>query len=321
MVDVDGFWRIARGDHDTSALLALTGDRPAHFDPGADFKYNDSGYVALGAVIERVAGVPYASFVESMVRPLGMRNTWYEDNARVIPRRARGYSLRGSQVVNAPYISMTVPHAAGALASTADDLLIWTRALKRGEVVSRSLLDRAWRSRTLPDGTESGYGLGWVVCNIGGRATVEHGGWINGFTASAIALRDSDLTAIALVNRDAGHPSAPELAHRAMRLVVTGSPDVPGVELDGATRRGFTGTFRASTPGNVWVIEERQGTLFIRMGQGEAEPLVALSPSELTPQSSAGMLVLSFRRESNGRAASFETRINCEKGARWTRVE
>ena len=174
LVDLKDFENLARLNHKVEELLALTREEKQHFQPGTDFKYSDTGYILLGAIIERVSGLSYGAYLESTIfRPLAMNGTYYGDDRRIIPRRARGYSFEGGSVVNASYISMSVPHAAGGLVSTVDDLMRWDIALRSGKVVRRDLLDLAWSTRRLPDGTHSGYGFGWKIVSSTSSLVVE----------------------------------------------------------------------------------------------------------------------------------------------------
>jgi D-alanyl-D-alanine carboxypeptidase len=134
-------------------LIALFKDKPLEFAPGERWAYNNSGYILLGAMIEKLAGTSYAEFLhERIFAPLGMSRTAYDDTGRIIVGRASGYDHDGETWRHAPYLSMTHPHAAGALLSTIDDLARWDAALSAGELVSRALLERAWRPYRLTSG-------------------------------------------------------------------------------------------------------------------------------------------------------------------------
>ncbi len=105
-------------------------DRPLDFDPGEKFRYSNSGYVLLGQVIEKVAIESYGAVLKRTIfEPLGMKDTGYDSGAEIIPRRASGYSRQAERFRNAMYIDMSIPHAAGGLYSTVEDLLIWDQAL------------------------------------------------------------------------------------------------------------------------------------------------------------------------------------------------
>jgi CubicO group peptidase (beta-lactamase class C family) len=66
--------------------VTLSENDPLAFTPGAGFLYSNTGYALLTAVIERVSGQSYASFMNSRIfSPLGMHNTGYGGH----PRRPR----------------------------------------------------------------------------------------------------------------------------------------------------------------------------------------------------------------------------------------
>jgi CubicO group peptidase (beta-lactamase class C family) len=135
IVDRSDFETLARQDYSPDELLRLTKDLPLHFEPGAGYRYSDSGYFLPGMIIERVSGLSYKDYLETrLFRPLGMRDTVCADDARILPRRAQGHSVRDGALVNAASISLTVPYAAGAVFSTVDDLLRWDVALRAGKV-------------------------------------------------------------------------------------------------------------------------------------------------------------------------------------------
>jgi CubicO group peptidase (beta-lactamase class C family) len=100
--------------------------------------------VVLGELIEKVSGIRYAEFVrDNIFTPIGMNDSGYDTNAAIIARRASGYRTgEKGALLNAEYIDMTVPFAAGALYSTTEDLLKWEIALSAGKVVSAASLTR-----------------------------------------------------------------------------------------------------------------------------------------------------------------------------------
>src|SRR5690606_29190259 len=115
-----------RRDLTTAQLVEVFRDQPVDFAPGADWAYNNSGYVLLGAVIEAASGKPWhVHLEETLFRPLGMTHTGYGHDPRFNADQVAGYSWDGEKVTPMAQLSMTQPHAAGALVSTVGDLLIW----------------------------------------------------------------------------------------------------------------------------------------------------------------------------------------------------
>src|SRR6516164_7420559 len=104
-------------------LVARFRDKPLDFQPGEKWSYSNSGYVLLGYLIEKISGESYDKFVrENIFTPLGMKDSGYDSNSAIIPHRASGYVSKGDHFEHAGFINMTVPHGAGALYSTSEDL-------------------------------------------------------------------------------------------------------------------------------------------------------------------------------------------------------
>ena len=117
----------------------IAGQSPLYdFDPGKGWWYSNSNYALLGAVIEKVSGKTWAAFMKAEIfDKLGMVDTAADNAHDVVPGRASGYSLIGGaagKFRNADFTDMSVPYAAGALRSTAEDMARWNAALFGGKL-------------------------------------------------------------------------------------------------------------------------------------------------------------------------------------------
>jgi len=190
-----------------AAQLERLRDEPLDFAPGTEYRYSNSGYLILGLVIERVTGRPYADVLEERIfGPLGMQDSGYDSNAAVVPHRAAGYAPGPDGPVNARFVDMTVPHAAGALYSTTGDLLKWTRGLFGG----RLLKPESLRKMTTPN--LNNYALGLNVREVNGVRMIGHGGSINGFNAFLAYYPLSETTVAVLANLTGNAPQQIALA-------------------------------------------------------------------------------------------------------------
>lgn len=157
--DRPGFMREdAKRRFGVDAFVATYCSEPLEFEPGSRFRYNNSGYFLLGAILEQVTGKTYAEVLEERIfAPLGMHDSGVDDQYRVIPGRAAGYDdiLGGRRV--AMWIDMTTPGAAGSVYSTVEDLWLWDQALREG-----TLLDGELAERMLTPGLGD-YAYGWEV--------------------------------------------------------------------------------------------------------------------------------------------------------------
>jgi CubicO group peptidase (beta-lactamase class C family) len=176
------------------------------FEPGSKFAYNNSGYVILGAVIEQVSGKTYEKLLqERILGPLGMKATGYDHSESLIHRRAAGYENGLDGVRNAAFLDMSLPHAAGALYSTAEDLYLWDRAL-----YGTKLLSEEGKKKLFTPGLDN-YAYGWVVRKMAvgpekkDRLVIQHGGGINGFS-TLITRVPEERTLIVLLNNTGGAP-------------------------------------------------------------------------------------------------------------------
>jgi CubicO group peptidase (beta-lactamase class C family) len=68
-------------------------DLPLDFEPGSRHAYCNSGYFLLGIVVEKASGKSFRQFIEDRVlKPLELESTYHDDHARIIPKRAAGYT-------------------------------------------------------------------------------------------------------------------------------------------------------------------------------------------------------------------------------------
>lgn len=203
--DLGERWARRWGDEMTpDTLIALTGHIALQFAPGTRWEYDNSGYVVLGMLIEKIAGRPWGNdILERFAKPLGLGDTKNCLAGPIIMRRARGYEMGpGGQFVNARYLAMSQPYAAGALCSSVGDLSRWNRALASGQVVSAT----SYKLMTTPEGAavSAKYGFGLGVDTIAGHATISHGGGINGFISSNAWFPDPQTSITVLTNSGSG---------------------------------------------------------------------------------------------------------------------
>lgn len=198
----------ARKDMPVKELIDAFKDEPMDFKPGEKFRYNNSGYVLLGAIIEKITGKSYEDFIQNRVfDKLNMKNSYYGSKSRIIKNRAAGYQKRNDGFVNADYISMTIPYAAGSLMSTVDDMLKWQTAIRNNTLISKESLRKAFDNYTTNDGKKINYGYGWFHANIKDIPIIEHGGGIFGYTTQGIYIPSENIYVIILTNCDCNSPT------------------------------------------------------------------------------------------------------------------
>ena len=111
-------------------------------------------------------------------------------HGNLCPRRAAGYSPGPKGPINTGFIHMTIPHAAGALYSTTEDLLRWEQGLYAGKVVTPASLEKM----TTP--FKNDYAFGVNVRMEKGRKLVQHGGGIEGFNTALAYYPETGTTVV-----------------------------------------------------------------------------------------------------------------------------
>jgi len=186
-------------------ILMFSKGKPMDFPPGSQWKYDNTGYIFLGAIIEKVSGEKYADYLQrDIFGPLEMRDSGYDVTTAILKNRAAGYSGGSDGMHNADYLDMSLPYAAGSLYSTVRDLYRWDRALYTDKVLSKASRDKMWTP------VMKEYGYGWGIQRVSGRKQVGHGGGINGFATYIARYPDDDAVVIVLANND--HADAGALA-------------------------------------------------------------------------------------------------------------
>jgi D-alanyl-D-alanine carboxypeptidase len=234
-----------RVDLPVQELIDSFKNDPMEFAPGERWAYNNSGYILLGAIVEKVSGMNYADYLAKNVYPkAGLTQTAYGDNAPVIPKRIPGYKKQGDRWQNAAYLSMSLPYAAGSLLSSVDDLAKWNAAVVQGRVVGSSLIEKAWTPYTLSSGEASSYGYGWGIGKLMGERMIHHGGGINGFLSMALWLPEHEVFVAVLQNSESGDP-APEFVASQLASFAIGKPWNPvAVTLPAETLAEYPGVYR-----------------------------------------------------------------------------
>jgi D-alanyl-D-alanine carboxypeptidase len=239
----------------------------------------------LGAVIEKVSGQSYAQFLaERIFQPLGMMHTQYDVTEKIVPGRVAGYNKGANGWENAPYLSMTQPHAAGALISSVDDLARWDKALYSSKLVKQKLLKKAWTPVSLADGRSTQYGYGWGISPLDGKMFIEHGGGINGFICHTLRMPEERVFVAILTNRTGMTDRLGTLALKVAFLTAgLPFPEVQPIEAGPEMLASYQGVYQLSEKEEL-VLAVREGKLTAQCTDGSKDVLVPLSASELCYQ-------------------------------------
>lgn len=276
--DIEKWTKVWRQDMTPQEMIDLFKNEPMDFAPGEKWAYNNSAYFLLGYIIERASGMPYPEFVTQRIFiPLGLKNTYYGSMSRIIPNRASGYQ-KGESFVNAEYLSLTQPYAAGSIMSTVDDLLAWNIAIHAGKVIKKETLAKAFADPKLNNGKNTHYGYGWGLNDINGSLTYEHSGGIFGYLSNGIYLPKEDVYVVVLSNCDCNPPG--EVSTRMAALAI-GKPypeSTASVKLDENFLKSLVGVYEFED-GSARYLTLEEGQLYSQRTGGRKFKIFARNKS------------------------------------------
>jgi CubicO group peptidase (beta-lactamase class C family) len=248
-------------------------DKELEFEPGSEFKYNNSGYYLLGMIIEKVSGMPYDAYLQQHIfEPLGMKNSGFEHYRDVIPDMAEGYAAVGDYPEKAGNIVTDMAGAAGALYSTTEDLLIWHRALLAKKLVAEETYQKIFTPYL------NNYGYGWGIEERSGKTVYSHSGGIDGFSSMGILLPEEKLSVIVLSNLESANSG--QVARDLARMYLGEEVEMPAaikqVAVPAETLDKYVGTYNLFPGFDLKIVRKDMQLMIHPTNQG---------PSPIFPES------------------------------------
>jgi CubicO group peptidase (beta-lactamase class C family) len=251
----------------------LTRQRQLNFPPGTEYQYSNAGYLLLADIVERVSGQSLRAFAQANIfEPLGMRQTFFHDDASMIVRnRATGYVRRGDGFSIAIGFDSLVGN--GGLFTTPSDLLLWEDNFVTPRVGTRALVRSMEAATPLTGGGTSPYGYGLQIAEHRGRRTFGHGGGDPGTSAYTLRFPDEGLAVAIACNLDEIDSLTPALdladAFLGPRLSAPASTATsPTVALSADQLSKLAGLYRDPSTQFLLRFSVRDGVLMGSAGAG-----------------------------------------------------
>ncbi len=189
---------------------ALENGEP-QFDPGEDQAYSNTNYILLGMALEKAAGQSMAELYQTRIfSPLGLNNTFLLEGVPQEGQIVDGYFTAESEndddsgLVNATDWNATQAWTAGAIASNAEDMALYTEALVSGELFSDpdslAQMTDFQEVDPLKFGLMTSYGLGIGVFPLKAAEAWGHTGGTAGFATLIMTIPEKDTNLVYLTN-------------------------------------------------------------------------------------------------------------------------
>ena len=315
-------------------MLAMAARQKAlNFPPGAEYRYSNTGYLAMAMIVQRVTGQSLRRFADSAIfRPLGMQHTLFlDDHNEVVPGRATAYSPAGNgwriDVWNNDIVGQ------GGIVTTLADLQKWDENFYHGRVGGPEFLALMHTTEPLNSGRENKYAFGVNVESYRGRRLVQHTGSTGGYRAALYRFPELHTSFAMLCNASTANTGV--LALRMADIVlgdslgaatpVAARPAAPPGRSTAAPRpaehAAILGRYTSPELNDaVWEIAagDSAGTLQLRRPRSRPATLVAAdAPYRYTD---GAELVLRFDPPARGRAPGFQLDGSRVQAIRFVRV-
>lgn len=217
--------------HDFSWYLFNTNSRDSmmqriqYMEPTAPLRqtwqYNNFMFLLQGIISEKMYGKKWEQNIsDKILTPLGMKNTTTTiEGLKKSPEPSLGYFLyKDSLIRKMDYYNINAMSPAGSINSSVNEMATWVMAwINGGKVNGKELFPAAYMKEAMssqmviapalpekekPDIQFANYGFGWFMASYRGHYRVEHGGNIDGFSASTSFFPTDSIGIIVLTNQN-----------------------------------------------------------------------------------------------------------------------
>lgn len=157
-------------------MIEIISKGGSDFEPDTKSEYSNSNFVLLSYLLARVYKKDYAVLLnERIVKPLGLKHTYYGKKTDLKDNECTSYSFKGSWTKEAE-TDMSIPMGAGAVVSTPSDLTKFADALFNGKLLPPGDLEQM-------ETIKGTFGMGLLKVPFNELFGYGHTGGIDGFTS------------------------------------------------------------------------------------------------------------------------------------------
>ena len=199
--------------------------RIEYMEPSAGLRekwqYNNFMFFLQGIVTEKLTGKSWEQNIKDRIfKPLGMDSATVSiDEMEKRSDIAIGYGLKNDSIIKKlDYYHIDAMAPAGSINSSVNDMAKWVTTWIIGgryngkelmspnyvnaSMSSQMIIGGALPSKDIPELYFSNYGFGWMLSSYKGHYRVEHGGNIDGFSASTCFFPSDSIGIVVLCNQD-----------------------------------------------------------------------------------------------------------------------
>jgi CubicO group peptidase (beta-lactamase class C family) len=281
--------------HTHEQLLNFIKQQKPDFEPNAKADYNNSNYLLLGYIIEKITNKPYKELVnERIIRKIGLTQTYYGSTGGKLTEAA-SYKYFANQWKADKAVDLNNFSGAGAIISNPSDMLKFINALFNGKLISKASLTQM---TTMIDG----YGMGIFPYEEGEHHGFGHNGKTEGF-ASSLQIYPNDKLSLAFCTNAEVYPKA-EILDDVLKICFNMPCKIPTFQsliLNDSLLNKYPGTYKGASNG-ITVVCTRDNDHLVFETHGQKMALDALANATFYNKANGFF----FEFDNNGKALYIE---------------
>lgn len=273
------------------SLIAMAARSTAPTAPaGTTFTYSNTGYMLLGALVEKLYGKSYGAAIrDEIARPLGLATLGWCGDIEAAGGGAKAYYRASDGTVGpAPYLHPSQMLGSGGICANAGDIARWNRALHGGEVLSAAPYTAMITPRGVAASRSVPYGFGlYVRETAGGGTVIVHDGATPGYAGENVWYPAESLSVTMLTNTTGPLGADLNLTEAIGRIALGRPPEpapkaaptvaplgTPATSITGdEARQKFVGGYEMA-PGVVFEVTFEEGNFYVTPPRGSRQLLV-----------------------------------------------
>jgi CubicO group peptidase (beta-lactamase class C family) len=153
-------------------------NQPFSSVPGETNKYNATGFMLVGLILEELAGQDFESHMqENIFDKFQLTTANYGGFKKFVPNRVTSYRMVGENIEMFPLNYSPTMYAAAGLNINIDELVLWIQAVLNEKILTKENLATIWHPVKLNNNEVGSYGLGWETYELENKIWLTgHGG-------------------------------------------------------------------------------------------------------------------------------------------------
>jgi len=312
MTMMDARWEKSKIANNADVIKMMVAIKPkALFAPGDEYKYSNTGYVLLAAIIERISKQTYGEFLKQHIfKPAKMNKTFvYSGDSPKQKNMVEGYvkdslgeNVLPKDVTKFDYVKyLDGVYGQGRVYSTTGDLLKWDRFLYNSQLINNEDKETIFTSQKTNAKLDTDYGYGWMIDDnkLYGRIIYHSGSW-PGFVSYLEREIDSDKTIVILQNN-----SRAVIPTRQIRKILYNLPLDNRIAVDTSILKNYAGIYH-TTSGSKKIISVDKGKLYLFYSAQNTMELIPVAKDRFLVEGFSPDVIYQFYKDASGKVIKYQ---------------